>query len=103
MTEIFSPERVVAEAKRHGLSGGLSMDLRTGWDFRRREDRKKAKQYVREVQPLLLIGSPVCTPFSALQACPGQITAVAQNSKIHTHPSYRPIMPLPGTGRHCRV
>ncbi len=67
VSEIFSPDRVVKMAKAMGLTGGLSMDLRTGWDFRRREDRAAARKHVKEVQPLLLIGSPVCTPFSALQ------------------------------------
>ena len=68
ITEIFSPERVAAEAKRFGLTAGLSMDLTTGWDFRVTADRQRAKHYVRTKKPLLVIGSPVCTPLSRLQA-----------------------------------
>ncbi len=68
ITEIFSPERVAAEAKRFGLTAGLSMDLTTGWDFRVKADRQRAKHYVRTKKPLLVIGLPVCKPFSRLQA-----------------------------------
>ncbi len=68
ITEVFSPERVAAEAKRFGLSAGLSMDLTTGWDFTVKEHRRRAKQYIWKNKPLLVIGSPVCTPFSRLQA-----------------------------------
>ena len=67
ITEVFSPERVTKIASEHGLKAGLSMDLRTGWDFRRKEDRRKAKKYILEEKPVLVIGSPVCTPFSTLQ------------------------------------
>ena len=67
ITEVFSPERVTKIAREHGLQAGLNMDLRTGWDFRKKEDRRKAKKYIIEERPLLVIGSPVCTPFSALQ------------------------------------
>ena len=43
ITEIFSPERVVKEAKKYGLSPGLSMDLTNGWDFRikKRTDNRR--------------------------------------------------------------
>ena len=67
ITEIFSPVRVVAMAEKMGLIGGLSMDLRTGWDFTKAEDRERCRQYVRRARPLVLIGSPPCTMFSRLQ------------------------------------
>ena len=67
ITEIFSPVRVVAMAENMGLIGGLSMDLRTGWDFTKAEDRERCRQYVRRTRPLVLIGSPPCTMFSRLQ------------------------------------
>ena len=46
--EIYSPPRVVPEAVRQGLKGGLSMDLTTcdengvPWDFSKLEQRNKA-------------------------------------------------------------
>ncbi|CAK0854151.1 unnamed protein product, partial [Prorocentrum cordatum] len=42
------------------------MDLRTGWDFRLEEQRKRARAESEEVDPAFLIMSPVCTPFSQL-------------------------------------
>ena len=67
ITEVFSPERVTKISREHGLTAGLRMDLRTGWDFRKKADRQRADTYIYEEKPLLVIGSPVCTPFSALQ------------------------------------
>ena len=48
------------EAMKFGLSAGLSMDLTSGWDFSKAEDRRRAEDYLEEVQPLLVIGSPEC-------------------------------------------
>ena len=42
--EVHSPQRVTAEGARMGLSVGEAMDLTTGWDFTRAEDRQKALQ-----------------------------------------------------------
>ena len=42
------------------------MDLTIGWDFRKKEDRRRAKTYLQEYKPKLLIGSPTCTMFSPL-------------------------------------
>ena len=43
------------------------MDLTTGWDFNKKEDRERAERYVDDVKPLVLIGSPPCVAFSQLQ------------------------------------
>ena len=43
------------------------MDLQTGWDFSRQEDKDRAWKYVEEEKPKLLIGSLMCTIFSVLQ------------------------------------
>ena len=57
-----------------GAKGGCALDLRTTddqgrrWDFDDEATQKRALQLVRRLKPRLLIGSPVCTPFSALQA-----------------------------------
>ena len=41
--EVFSPPRVVREARRYGLSVGEAMDLTTGWDFTVEAHRRKAE------------------------------------------------------------
>ena len=43
------------------------MDLTTGWDFSQHGDREAAWFYIQQHQPLVLIGSPMCTMFSKLQ------------------------------------
>ena len=45
------------------------MDLTTGWDFNLESHRDMAEKYVDKHLPLVVIGSPPCTPFSQLQAC----------------------------------
>jgi len=67
ISEIYSPERIAAEARKFGLIAGLSMDLLTGWDFEKKEDRSKAEEHQEKEKPLLLVGSPMCTMFSKLQ------------------------------------
>ena len=65
--EVFSPPRVSTEAKKFGMKAGDAMDLTTGWDFDREEDRARAEKYIDEEKPLVLIGSPPCIAFSQLQ------------------------------------
>lgn len=67
ITEIYSPERVNKVAQKFGLSRGLSLDLKTGWDFTLEQHRKKAWRHVLDDKPELVIGSPPCTMFSRLQ------------------------------------
>ena len=43
------------------------MDLTTGWDFNKEEDRVKAEERLDQQKPLVLIGSPPCVAFSQLQ------------------------------------
>ena len=43
------------------------MDLTSGWDFNKEEDRNTADQYLDDHEPSLVSGSPPCTPFSLLQ------------------------------------
>ena len=56
---MFSPPRVTLEAPEYGLKPGEAMDLLTGWDFRRAEDRRKAWRYIEEWEPKLIIGTDV--------------------------------------------
>ena len=43
------------------------MDLITGWDFDKPEDRKAAERYQREEEPFVVVGSPMCAMFRQLQ------------------------------------
>ena len=47
-----------------GLDVGDAMDLTTGWDFNKEEDRVKAEERLEKQKPLVLIGSPPCVAFS---------------------------------------
>ena len=73
VSEVYSPPRVVALAHKFGLRPGFSLDItvddETGkpWDFDDPGQRHKAERLLRETQPWLLIGSPMCTYFSRLQ------------------------------------
>ena len=76
VSEIYSPPRVTNAAKllpEFGCVPGFALDITTvdengeAWDFNRVEQRRKARELVLQDRPLLLIGSPMCTRFSAWQ------------------------------------
>ena len=68
LMEMYSPPRTTVEAKKFGLAAGEAMDLTTGWNFNKAEDRKKAMDYIDKHKPKLVIGSPECIMFSLLQS-----------------------------------
>ena len=68
VAEAYSPPRVTLEEKKFGLKPGEAWDLTNGWDFTIEDHRKKAEEYIDNEKPLVLIGSPPCTPFSQLQS-----------------------------------
>ncbi len=75
VSEIYSRPRVTAYAARLGLSPGFALDLAVvdpddgmPWDFDNPNKCAKAKRKVQLKKPKLLIGSPMCTAFSQLQA-----------------------------------
>ena len=57
-----------------GLDPGWALDLTVtdedglAWDFSTQAKRAKAPKKVREDKPFMLITSPMCGPFSALQS-----------------------------------
>ena len=67
VTEIYSPPRVAEVCKQFNMTPGSSMDLATGFDFDKGEDRRRAATRILTEKPNLLIGSPECTLFSMLQ------------------------------------
>ena len=76
VSEIYSPPRVTAAAKllpELRCIPGFALDLTTAdengrsWDFDIAENRRRAREMVLTQKPMLLIGSPMCTAFSAWQ------------------------------------
>ena len=74
MCEVYSPPRAAAAAAQVGLLGGWSLALTTEdhrgvpWDFDKVEVRARCRTLLKETKPILLVGSPLCTWFSTLQA-----------------------------------
>ena len=72
VAELYSPPRVTDFGERKGILSGVAFDLTTNdedgnpWDFRLEGQRQKAAQKIEEMQPDLLIGSPMCGPYSNL-------------------------------------
>ena len=73
LAEIYSPPRIVDHAKRTKMRGGFSLDFTVPeadgyiWDFDKLECRKRALNLIKKQRPYMIVGSPECTPFSALQ------------------------------------
>ena len=65
--EIFSPPRVVPYAQRLGLRATTSLDLLTGCDILTFQGRSMALTALSQQRPRLVILSPPCTMYSALQ------------------------------------
>ena len=73
VSEVWSPPRVTKLAHEFGLNPGFSYDIMTNdengepWDFDIPAQREKCMKNIIEQKPHFLIGSPMCTAFSALQ------------------------------------
>ena len=76
LSEIYLAPRVtemVWRQKKYGIEPGLALDLTTTddqgrpWDFNDSRQRQRAEQLLEDQQPLLLIGSPMCTAFPTWQ------------------------------------
>ena len=89
------PHRVTALLPQGNLLPGFAMDITTNdedgrpWDFDNADQRRKAREQLRRDQPLVLIGSPVCTAFCRLQsinfACmdPDRVRAILSRARMH--------------------
>ena len=64
--EIYSPPRVVAHAKKMGLTPGWSIDLGTGWDLTDPKQEEALDRLLSRDKPELVVASPPCDPFSML-------------------------------------
>ena len=69
LAEAYSPARFQQRAGALGLSAGVAMDLRFGWDLGLQADRVQAQKWLSDEKPRLLIFlSPMCLAFSQSQA-----------------------------------
>ena len=67
VAELFGPGRFTSKASIFDLVPGTAMDLRTGFDFSKDEDRERTRAFLDAERPALLIGSPKCVAFSCMQ------------------------------------
>lgn len=73
VSEVWSPPRMTRLANQFGLNAGFAYDLMINdengepWDFDQQKQREKCMRHVMKQKPQFLIGSPMCTAFSALQ------------------------------------
>ena len=67
-----------------GLSAGVAVDLRFGWDLGQRADQVKAEKRLSDEKPHLLILSPMCLWLSRLQhAKPDEFAELREQGKRH--------------------
>ena len=73
VAELYSRPRITDYGKRKGILSGIAFDLTINdedgnpWDFRLKGQRDRAARAIDELCPELLVGSPMCGPFSNLQ------------------------------------
>ena len=67
VAEFYSPPRLVPLARQMGLTGALSLDLLSGWDFDQEWLRGLACQLLLQLQIVFVMMYPPCCIFSQLQ------------------------------------
>ena len=71
VSEIYSPPRMAAAAKRNGLQAGFSLDLTCDdidglpWDLSNPAKQQRARELLNTEKLIVLIASPMCGPFSS--------------------------------------
>ena len=75
VSEAYSPPRMIKMAKKLGLKPGFAYDLTQvdeddgePWDLSRPDKQAKVKRKLKTDEPMMLIMSPMCGPFSQLQS-----------------------------------
>ncbi len=79
VSAIFNDDKFNKEAKTYCISPGFAMDIRTGFDFDLEETREEARAKLRKEKPSLLIGSPICGPWSQMN----NINKDSENMRAH--------------------
>ena len=75
------------------------MDVSTGWNFNKHEDRREAEEQQDKEKPLLMVGSPVCKMFSMLWAlcgCSGREEDKNQDSVGHVELMFKNVQEANG-------
>ena len=98
VSELYSPPRVTAAAKllpELKCIPGFALDLTTvdeqgrPWDFNDEQTRERARALYREQRPMLVVGSPMCTAWSAWQRInfmnkdPEQVERLLEKARVH--------------------
>ncbi|CAK0843308.1 unnamed protein product, partial [Prorocentrum cordatum] len=65
VSEIFGRGKFLERSKEFGLVPGFAIDLSTGWDLNDPVQKEEARRLRGSQRPLLLIGSPRCTAWTA--------------------------------------
>ncbi|CAK0877935.1 unnamed protein product [Prorocentrum cordatum] len=68
VSELRGPGRFTSRSSAFDLEPGTACDIRTGYDFSQEGDRQRAQATIELEQLLLITGSPMCAPWSDLQA-----------------------------------
>lgn len=100
IAEIYSPERFTSRANEFGLRPGFAIDFSVQkspggdfWDLSRSRDIEELFKLLHRTKPLLLVGSPICGPFSPLQNLrkykrdPREFEKVQREGRKHLHTS----------------
>ena len=67
-----------------GLSAGVAMDLRLGWDLGQRAEQVKAEKRLTDEKPHLFLLSPTCLSLSRLQHTkPDELAELREQGKRH--------------------
>ena len=65
--EVFMPGRLAPFCQLVGLVHGGCFDLRAGWDLSDKHQQTKCLEMINYYEPVLVVGCPMCAPFSVLQ------------------------------------
>ena len=86
LADAYSPARFQQRAGAFGLSAGVVMDLRLGWDLGREADQVKARKRLSDEKPHMVILSPMCLAFSQLQSLntkPERLAELLEQGRRH--------------------
>lgn len=81
VTTIFCDDKFNKQAKSCGITPGQAYDLRTGYNINDPKVRDEITRYLRTEKPDLVVGSPICGPFSQMNHTNDQTTEAAKAKK----------------------
>ena len=80
--ELFNPGNFKALSRPFGLTCGGVYDLRSGWNLSDPVQRKQCWADLEAIDPYLVIGSPLCGPFSQWQNMPKNAASPELKAKL---------------------